>query len=69
MTLSPSDAASGARFPARVQTYIEALVQCVAQGQAPLVSVVLFGSSTNGGFSGDLSDVDVILVVPTIRHV
>jgi hypothetical protein len=41
--LSTSDAASGVQLPARVQTYIEALVQTCAQDRAPLVSVVLFG--------------------------
>jgi predicted nucleotidyltransferase len=61
--LSTSDAASGAQLPARVQTYIEALVQTCAQDRAALVSIVLFGSAAKGGFSGDVSDVDVIIVV------
>jgi predicted nucleotidyltransferase len=38
-------------------------VQMFAQDRAPLVSVVLFGSAAKGGFSGDVSDVDVIIVV------
>jgi predicted nucleotidyltransferase len=59
--LSISDA--GARLPARVQAYIDALVQTCAQAQAPSVSVVLFGSAAKGGFSADISDVDVIIVV------
>ena len=62
--LSTSDAASGAQLPARVQTYIEALVRTCAQDRAPLVSVVLFGSAAKGGFSEDVSDVDLIIVVP-----
>ncbi len=62
--LSTSDAASGAQLPARVQTYIEALVRTCAQDRAPLVSVVLFGSAAKGGFSGEVSDVDLIIVVP-----
>ena len=61
--LADSDAASAARLPARVQTYIDALVQTCAQDRALLVSVVLFGSAAKGGFSGDVSDVDVIIVV------
>jgi predicted nucleotidyltransferase len=61
--LSTSDAASGSQLPARVLTYIEALVQTCMQDRAPLVSVVLFGSAAKGGFSGDVSDVDVIIVV------
>jgi predicted nucleotidyltransferase len=63
LILSTSDASSGAHLPARVRSYIEALVQRCAQNGAPLVSVVLFGSAATGGFSGDVSDVDVIIVV------
>jgi predicted nucleotidyltransferase len=51
-------------LPARAQTYIDALVQTGAQDRAPLVSVVLFGSAAKGSFSEDISDVDIILVVP-----
>jgi predicted nucleotidyltransferase len=61
--LSTSDPATGAERPLRVQRYIEALVQTCAQTGAPLVSVVLFGSAAKGGFSEDVSDVDVIIVV------
>ena len=60
---STCDPASDAHLPVRVQTYIEALVRTCAQDLAPLVSVVLFGSAAKGGFSGDVSDVDVIIVV------
>ena len=63
-TVSTSDAASGARLPARVQAYVEALVQTCAQHRIPLVSMVLFGSAAKGGFSRDVSDVDLIIVVP-----
>jgi len=62
-TLSFSDAASGARLPARVQAYIDALVKTCAQDRPLLVSVVLFGSAAKGGFAGNVSDVDVIIVV------
>lgn len=61
--LSTSDAASGSQLPDRVQSYIEALVRTCAQDGTPLVSVVLFGSAAKGGFSGDVSDVDLIIVV------
>jgi predicted nucleotidyltransferase len=61
--MMPSTVDAAARLPARVQTYIEALVQTCAQDRAPLVSVVLFGSAAKGGFSADVSDVDVIIVV------
>ena len=63
MTMLSADAAAGSQLPARVQAYIEALVQTCAQDRVPLVSVVLFGSAAKGGFSGDVSDVDLILVV------
>jgi predicted nucleotidyltransferase len=46
-----------------VQTYLEALVkECAKEGQS-LVSVALFGSAARGGFSEDVSDVDVIIVL------
>lgn len=61
--LAPSDVASGVQLPARVQTYIEALVEKCAQNQVSLVSVVLFGSAAKRGFSVDVSDVDLIVVV------
>lgn len=63
MNLSPSDAAASAQLPVRVQTYIDALVEAAALDRTPLVSVVLFGSAAKGGFSTDVSDVDVIIVV------
>ena len=52
----------GARLPARVQRYIEALVDTSAQARTALLSVVLFGSAAKGGFSGGVSDVDLIIV-------
>src|SRR2546426_4218602 len=61
--VSISDRPSEAPLPVRVRTYIEALVQTCAQDGSPLVSVVLFGSAAKGGFSGGVSDVDVIIVV------
>ena len=62
--LSTSDAGSGVQLPARIQTYLEALVQTCAQDRPSLVSVILFGSAAKGGFSGDISDVDLIIVLP-----
>ena len=53
-----------AKLPARVQRYIDALVDTSAQARIALVSVVLFGSAARGGFSGGVSDVDLIIVVP-----
>ncbi|MGI8508126.1 MAG: hypothetical protein ACR2MQ_02245 [Gemmatimonadaceae bacterium] len=63
-------------LPPRIQAYIGAIVgTCAANEQTSeraskhaLVSVVLFGSAATGGFSkeysGTVSDVDLILVVP-----
>ena len=61
--MSTPNAACGTQLPVRVQTYLEALVQTCAQDQAALLSVVLFGSAAKGGFSGEVSDVDLIIVV------
>ena len=60
---SASEPVSGAQLPDRVQSYIEALVQTCARDGALLVSVILFGSAAKGGFSGSVSDVDLIIVV------
>jgi len=57
------NAETGAQLPPRVRSYVEALVQLCAQDQAALVSMVLFGSAAKGGFSRDVSDVDVLIVV------
>jgi predicted nucleotidyltransferase len=57
-------AASGIQFPDRVEAYLDALVQTSAEDRQAFVSLVLFGSAAKGGFSGDVSDVDVIIVVP-----
>jgi predicted nucleotidyltransferase len=58
-----SSASSRMKLPVRVQTYLEALVEAGALDRAPLVSVVLFGSATKAG-SSEVSDVDLIIVVP-----
>jgi predicted nucleotidyltransferase len=62
-TISTPDTAFSIQLPGRVQTYLEALIQTCARDGAPLVSVVLFGSAAKGGFSGEVSDVDLIIVV------
>ena len=62
--LSTSEAGSGAELPARVQTYIDALVRTCTEDRTPLVSVILFGSAVKSGFSWGVSDVDLIIVVP-----
>ena len=50
-------------LPDRVRTYLDALVQTCEQNGPVLVSVVLFGSAAKGGFSGEVSDVDLIIVL------
>ena len=59
---STCGAASGVQLPARVQTYLEALVRTCAD-RSSLVSVVIFGSAARGSFSADVSDVDLIIVL------
>jgi predicted nucleotidyltransferase len=50
-------------LPGRVQAYLEAIIRMCAEGESTLVSVILFGSTATGGFSGAVSDVDLILVL------
>jgi predicted nucleotidyltransferase len=51
------------QLPLRVQTYLDAVVQTCAEAGQSLVSVILFGSAAKGAFSGEVSDVDLIIVV------
>jgi hypothetical protein len=46
-----------------VQAYLEAIFQLGAKPGSELVSVILFGSAATGGFSTQVSDVDLILVL------
>lgn len=50
-------------LPDRVQTYLTAIAETCASGKRALASVILFGSAATGGFSGTISDVDLILVL------
>jgi predicted nucleotidyltransferase len=50
-------------LPERVQIYLGEVIQVCAQDGRPVVCLVLFGSATKGGFS-DVSDVDLIVVLP-----
>lgn len=50
-------------LPSRVQDYLEAIVDACAARTCGLVSVILFGSAATGGFSGTVSDVDLVLVL------
>jgi predicted nucleotidyltransferase len=52
-----------ASLPPRVETYLDALVRTCAAPENELVSLILFGSAVTGGFSGTVSDVDLILVL------
>ncbi len=51
-------------MPPRVQAYLDAVIETCAASDCPPVSVILFGSAVAGGFSGTVSDVDLILVLP-----
>jgi hypothetical protein len=55
---------TGSAVPFRVQAYADTIVHTCADGGWGLVSVVLFGSAAAGGWVDNLSDVDLILVVP-----
>jgi predicted nucleotidyltransferase len=61
--MAPSFAVDAPHLPARVLSYLDALVETFSHGGPPLLSVVLFGSAAKGGFSQQLSDVDLILVL------
>jgi predicted nucleotidyltransferase len=58
-----ADAAPVVQLPSRIQTYLDVLVGACAAAGPPLVSVILFGSTVRGGFS-NISDVDLIIVLP-----
>ncbi|WP_420128419.1 nucleotidyltransferase domain-containing protein [Longimicrobium sp.] len=60
---SSTTPASAPRFPARVQAYLDAVVAGCRAGRHPLVSVAVFGSAARGGFSQQVSDVDLIVVL------
>jgi predicted nucleotidyltransferase len=47
-----------------VRKYLEATAQLRLLSGAPLVSVILFGSAAKGAFAADVSDVDLIVVLP-----
>lgn len=51
-------------LPSRVQEYLNAVVSTCTQHRRPLTSLVLFGSAAKGGFSNDVSDVDLLVVLP-----
>jgi predicted nucleotidyltransferase len=51
-------------LPSRVQDYLKGIVAACAASGSGLVSLILFGSAATGGFSGTVSDVDLILVLP-----
>ena len=59
--MSPS---AGSAVQLRVQAYVAAIVDKCADRGLALVSVVLFGSAAIGGWVENVSDVDLILVVP-----
>ena len=47
-----------------IQKYLEAIAQLRLPSGAPLVSVILFGSAAKGAFTANVSDVDLIVVLP-----
>jgi len=47
-----------------IQKYLEAIAQLRLPSGASLVSVILFGSAAKGAFAANVSDVDLIVVLP-----
>jgi predicted nucleotidyltransferase len=47
-----------------VRKYLEAVAQLRLSSGVPLVSVILFGSAAKGAFAANVSDVDLIIVLP-----
>lgn len=54
----------GPELPPRVRGYLDSIAQACTRDGRGLVSIVLFGSAAKGGFSRQVSDVDLIVVLP-----
>jgi Nucleotidyltransferase domain len=52
------------RPSSRIDEYLNALAQLRLPGEGSLVSIILFGSAANGAFRAEISDVDLIIVLP-----
>jgi predicted nucleotidyltransferase len=50
-------------LPPSVQIYLDAIVRASLEETCTLASILLFGSCVTGGYSGSVSDVDLILVL------
>jgi predicted nucleotidyltransferase len=57
-------ASPGPELPPRVRGYLDAIAQVCTRDGRGLVSIVLFGSAAKGGFARQVSDVDLIVVLP-----
>jgi predicted nucleotidyltransferase len=56
-------AAASSEFPPRLQAYLAAILRMCAEEANQIVSLILFGSAATGGFSHEISDVDLILIL------
>ena len=63
-TSRSSSASRDSAIPLRVQAYVDEIVHKCAESGRALVSLILFGSASVGGWVETASDVDLILVVP-----
>jgi len=64
LPIAPLRTPPGPELPPRVRGYLDAIAQtCTRDGQG-LGSIVLFGSAAKGGFARQVSDVDLIVVLP-----
>lgn len=50
--------------PPQVRGFLDAVTEACNQNSRSLVSIVLFGSAAKGGFAQQVSDVDLIVVLP-----
>lgn len=51
-------------LPPRIGSYLDAIVEACDRDGTSLVSIILFGSAAKGGFVRQVSDVDLIVVLP-----
>jgi predicted nucleotidyltransferase len=51
-------------LPQRVQNYLDAIANVCTRDGHGLVAILLFGSAAKGGFADQVSDVDLIVVLP-----
>lgn len=64
MDPSHKDLGPSVRIPSLVESYLRSVLEACTQHGGDLASLVLFGSAVKGGFTRQVSDVDLIVVLP-----